>query len=316
MNGVTLYHAADFSREILLSLKGDRSIFVVFSSLGDREAHLIHDKLSLLRTEIADCIDGIFLAHRRAGAAEDETERLARQAWPGVEILVCNDYAVPDMGDEPGKGADMRRVLHYINRTAASGARARDAVLVYLDADVLPAYFGAHYVMGLAGAVLSGHDFARASFFRRTGRLKKFVAQPLYSVILHPDLERLADLHYPLAGEAAGTLQFFNGASYCQRYGVETVLNIDCCVEGARMADVNLGLYDHEHHGDAYIQKMSFGIIRAYLTRLVEHGVITLAPGARIADVFRATYIDEHGVRQRTECDLAERTYAPLEELL
>ena len=316
MKTITQYESSEFSLEDLEKIKGRRKIIVVFSTFGEREAALIHDKIRLLRDELGDYIDGILVSHRRAGEVEDETERRARDAWGGAEILICNANAVPDMGDEMGKGADMRRALYHINTTFAKGDDPRDVIVVFLDADVVPGYFGPHFVLALSGALLRGHDFARASFWREMGRIKKFVAQPLMSVIDHPDLKRITDFYYPLSGEAAATLAFFNAVHFWQRYGVETGINVDTCMGDYRVADVNLGLYDHEHHRDLDIQKMAFGIIRTYLTQLRDYGVIQLAENAFISDVFRVSFIDEEGERRHFEFDLAEKKYAPLKDIL
>ncbi len=316
MNDITMYESSDFSKEELLRARGRRRIIVVFSTYGEREAGLIRDKIRLLRSGLGDCIDGILLSHRRAGNGEDETERMARDAWEGTEVVVCNSYRVPDMGDERGKGADMRRALHRVNTLWGRKAGPRNVVVVFLDADVTPEYFGAHFVLALAGAVLKGNDFARASFWRAMGRIKKFVAQPLYAVIDHPDLRKLAQFHYPLSGEAAGTLEFFNSVHFWQRYGVETGINIDTCMGPWRVADVNLGLYDHAHHGDLDVQKMAFGIIRTYLMQLRDYGIIRLAENAEISDIFRVSYIDGDGARQQLEFELDEKKYAPLKEIL
>ncbi len=310
------YDAADFNRKDLLHARGGRKVFVVFSTFGEREADLIYDKIVVLRRELADYIDGILVSHRRTGEAEELTERRAREAWDGVEVLVCNGFPVPDMGAERGKGADMRRALYHINNSWKKGASDSDVVVVFLDADVVPRYFGAHFVMGLSGAVLDGSDFARASFWRALGRVKKFMAQPLFSVIDHPALKRMTDYHYPLSGEVAGTLAFFNAVHFWQRYGVETGINVDTCMTGHRVADVNLGLYDHEHHADIDIQKMAFGIIRTYLMQLCDYGIITLADGASISDTFKECFIDEEGRRQRLEFELSEKKYRPLKEIL
>jgi hypothetical protein len=308
--------AADFTRDHLLRAKGKRKIFVVFSTFGEREAELIHGKITLLKNELAGYIDGILVSHRRVAAGEELTERRAREAWDGTEILVCNDYPVPDMGDEQGKGADMRRALYHINKNHRGGGSDSDVVVVFLDADVVNRYFGAHFVLGLSGAVLNGSDFARASFWRAMGRIKKFMAQPLFSVIEHPALKGMTDYHYPLSGEVAGTLAFFNAVHFWQRYGVETGINVDTCMNGYRVADVNLGLYDHEHHGDIDIQKMAFGIIRTYLMQLRDYGIITLADGAAISDTFKESFIDEEGRRQRLEFGLDEKKYQPLNNVL
>jgi glucosyl-3-phosphoglycerate synthase len=316
MKTITQYECSEFTKDDLLALKGNRKIIVVFSTFGEREALLIYDKICLLRSELENFVDGILVSHRRSGNSEEETERKARDAWDGSEILICNDCRVPDMGDEMGKGADMRRAVFHINNTFAKDRDPREVALVFLDADVVPKYFGSHFVLALGGALLRGHDFARASFWRELGRIKKFVAQPLMSVIDHPDLKRITDFHYPLSGEAAGTLDFFNSVHFWQRYGVETGINVDTCMGEYRVADVNLGLYDHEHHRDLDIQKMAFGIIRTYLTQLRDYGIIQLGTNAFISDTFRVSFIDEEGERRHFEFDLTERKYPPLKEIL
>jgi len=313
---ISQYQSSDFSKDEMSRIKDGREVFVVFSTFGEREAGLIYDKIRLLRSELGDFIDGILVSHRRTAGAEELTERKAREAWAGAEVLVCNSFRVPDMDDEMGKGADMRRALYHVNTEWKNGAEARDIVVVFLDADVLPEYFGAHFVLALSGAVLAGHDFARASFWRKLGRIKKFVAQPLFSVINHPDLRSLTDFHYPLSGEVAGTLEFFNSVHFWQRYGVETGIDIDTCMGPYRVADVNLGIYDHEHHGELDIQKMAFGIIRTYLIQLRDHGILRLSENAEISNTFRESFIDEQGRRQKYEFELDEKKYAPLKDIL
>ena len=202
----------------------------------------------------------------------------------------------PTINDEKGKGADMRRVLYFINKNFKEELQDEDIIIVFLDADVLSEYFGSHFVTGLSGAVLNGYDFAKASFWREKGRVKKFVAQPLFSVIEHRKLENLKDFAYPLSGEVAGTLKFFNSVSFWQIYGVETGINIDSCMSDTKIADVNLGLYDHEHHGDVNIQKMAFGIMRTYLIQLRDYGFIEFKKGAKISDIFKASLINDNGV--------------------
>jgi hypothetical protein len=164
--------------------------------------------------------------------------------------------------------------------------------------------------------VLKGHDFAKASFYRKMGRVKKYVAQPLFSVIKHKKLESLTQLSYPLSGEVAGTVDFFTKVKFWQMYGVETGINIDAISNDSKIADVNLGIYDHEHSGDLGIQKMSFGIIRTYLKKLEELGILELKDGAKIGDIFKASYIDKDSNRQSIETDLSEKRYAPLADIL
>lgn len=316
MAEIATCEASFFTAEKVSSLKGNKKLYVIFSTLGEREADLIHGKISLLGREAGGVIDGIFLSHRRLGGGEDLAEKRGREAWDGVTVVVNNSVAVPDMGKEKGKGADMRRCLYWINTRGKAGVPPEDIIVVFLDADVHAEYFGVHFALGLAGAVLSGNDFAKASFWRAMGRVKKYMAQPLYSAIEHPALEPLTRLSYPLSGEVAGTLAFFNAARFWQMYGVETGIIMDACARGCRVADVNLGLYDHHHHDDEAIQRMAFGIIRTYLLQLEDYGLLELKDGARVADIFRGAFIDGKGARRRIRAELEERRYGPLADIL
>ena len=313
---ITKYKHTDFSIDELLSVKGSRKIFVVFSTFGEREAGLVCDKIRLLNTLPAGFIDRIILNHRRAGTEPDRTEAGVNSLNCGVNIIVANSLPVPGMGSEKGKGSDMRRSLYVINREYMAGLPARDVIIVFLDADVVPQYFGTHFVTALAGAVLKGADFAKAGFWREMGRVKKFVAQPLFSVIEHPALNALTGFSYPLAGECAATLEFLNSMTFWQIYGVETGMLVDSALGDYKVADVNLGLYDHEHHSDMNIQKMCFGIIRTYIKSLIDHGIITLSDGASVSDTFRCEYINGEGERVEVEENLTERKYAPLKDIL
>ena len=309
MRAIDYFEASDYNDESLVKLKGNKKIYVIFSTFGEREAELIYKKIKLI--DAMQCVDEIFVSHRRVDDEKEElTEIKAKEASTRAKVILCNTINVPDMGLEKGKGADMRRSLYYL--ITGHQADLNNTVVVFLDADVLAQYFGTHFVLGLAGAVLQGYDFAKASFWRQMGRVKKYVAQPLFSAIAHSNLESLRQFAYPLSGEVAGTLSFFTKVSFWQMYGVETGINIDAVLGNYKIADVNLGLYDHEHHGDVNIQKMSFGVIRTFLLQLVEYGYIELKNGAEISDIFQAQYIDEHGKRQSIEFNLSEKRYAPL----
>ncbi len=307
------YDADSFSVELIAQKKQTRKIAVVFSTFGEREADLVHEKITLYVSALGGLIDKIVLSHRRSGNSPDRTEVAARNAYEKTDILVCNDYEVPDMGNEKGKGADMRRAVYHLVKECGYTA---DDIIVFLDSDVVSEFFGVHFLCGLAGAVLEGADFSKASFWRAMGRVKKYVAQPLFSVINHELLDDLHKLAYPLSGEVAGTVSFFSKVSFWQMYGVETGINVDACINNFKVADVNLGRYDHEHSGDLGIQKMAFGIIRTYLKKLEEAGLIELKKGARISNVFKASYIDEECMRETIEADLTELRYEPLYTVL
>lgn len=309
------YNSGDFSAAELIQKKDGRKIIVVFSTLGEREADSVCEKIDVLKSLPSGFIDRIVVNHRRSSDSEDRTERKIKSHHPDVDLFLSSDISVPDMGNEPGKGADMRRTLYRLNMGYDESLSPDKIIIVFLDADVLPEYFGTHFVSALAGAVLEGADFAKAGFWREMGRVKKFAAQPVFSLISHPALKRLSDFSYPLSGEAAGTLQFFCSVSFWQRYGVETGLMVDALMGNYSVADVNLGLYDHEHHGDSFIQKMSFGVMRAFFKSLERYGIISFSDNASISDIIKYSFINDKGERRSIEEHFEEKFYEPLNSL-
>ncbi|MCL1833174.1 MAG: hypothetical protein FWG49_01605 [Leptospirales bacterium] len=316
MKGIVKYRHTDFSIDEFLRLKDNKKVFVVFSTFGEREAALIAEKIGVLKKLPGGVIDKIIVNHRRMGEVSDKTEKVISQLYSDVDIMVSNSILVPDMNNESGKGADMRRTIYRINKEYLKGISSEDIIVVFLDADVLSEFFGSHFVLGLAGGVLKGADYAKGGFWRDMGRVKKFVAQPLFSIIDHPSLKILTEFSYPLSGEYAGTLNFFNSVQFWQMYGVETGILIDASMGEYLLADINLGLYDHEHRDDINIQKMSFGILRTYFRSLVDYGIININQGAAISNIFSAEYIDSNSKRVFFRENLNEIKYQPLKNIL
>ncbi len=307
------YKSSDFTIDSLINAKKIRC-FVIFSAFGEREADLLCSKISLIKNECNALVDKIIVSHRRIGNNEDKTEIKLKDEFDDVCLLNCNSYSVPDMRDEAGKGADMRRALYFCYKVLK--ANSHDCI-VFLDADVDTELFRSEYFYALAGPIINAEaQFCKASFFRKSGRVKKFTAQPLFSVINHPMLNGLSQFAYPLSGEVAGSFEFFASAGFAQRYGVETALLIDAVMQKIKMADVNLGNYDHIHGSDEDICRMSFGVIRTYLRKLEDYGVISLNENSAISNDFKRTYIDEN-LEMRSESDsLNEIIYEPLQKII
>lgn len=119
-----------------------------------------------------------------------------------------------------------------------------------------------------------------------------------------------------MSGEVAGSFEFFASAGFAQRYGVETALLIDAVMQKINVADVNLGYYDHIHGSDEDISRMSFGVIRTYLRKLEDYGIIRFNGGSQISDEFRRSFIDEN-LQMHTEADsLKEIIYGPLRKIV
>ncbi|MDA3900782.1 MAG: hypothetical protein PF637_09725 [Spirochaetes bacterium] len=306
------YNASDYNIEELSQIKRNKCA-VIFSTYGEREADLLCEKIDILKHECSSLLDHIIVSHRRTSETcetPDKTESMVLKQFPDVRLLLCNSYTVSDMGNEAGKGADMRRALHYCITELDFCV---DDCIVYLDADVSSCSFNSSFFYALAAPVLTGTaDFSKASFYREMGRVRKFVAQPLFSIIEHELLSGLSDFGYPLSGEVAGNVGFFTTMQYWQLYGVETGIDFDAVINQARIADVNLGYYDHIHSSDESIQKMCFGIMRTYFKKLEEYGFIELKRGAKVADLFRSSMIDNTNNRKKQELALNEKSYQPL----
>jgi hypothetical protein len=84
MKKLKYYSHEEFTPAAVLAMKGARKIQVVFPTHGEREASLIHGKISSLRSDLGNLIDDIFVAHRRYAETEELTERNAREAGSDV----------------------------------------------------------------------------------------------------------------------------------------------------------------------------------------------------------------------------------------
>lgn len=315
MTQIKLYNNTDFSAKEILSLKRQKKIYVIFTTLGDKEAEYIAEKINLFKSENNFIIDKIFLAHRRMGSEPDQTEFVIKNYSDVVELVICNNLHVPDMGTESGRGADLRRALYHINTKYVKDNNPDDFVIIYMAEDIISEFFDSDCILALAGAILSGSDFAKASFWRSMGRVKKYVAQPLLSLFNHPDLAHLTEIAYPVSNEVAGTLKFFNSVQLWQNYGLETGILLDAILSKCSVADVNLGFFEHEHRSETTIQKMSFGIMRTFMIKMKEYGFLKLENNLELSDRLEASYIDENGDRKKFSHMLAEIEYQPLNKI-
>jgi len=88
MKKIIKYNHNYFKPEELLEIKGDKKIYAVFSTFGEREADLVIDKISVLKKLPAGLIDRIIINHRRAGENFDRTESGISSAYKDADIMV------------------------------------------------------------------------------------------------------------------------------------------------------------------------------------------------------------------------------------
>jgi len=189
-------------------------------------------------------------------AADEPTAQAAERA--GARVL-----RESEMGGGPvsGKGDAMRRALPQLD----------GELVVFLDADVpqLPR----HFATGLLGPLVSGEaDFVKA-FYRRPlgddpaggGRVNHLMARPALRVFC-PDL---SVVRQPLAGEVAARRELLERLELADGYGVEIAMLIDAwrAVGLERMAQVDLGVMEHEHQPLAALTDMAETVLRTVIER-------------------------------------------------
>jgi glucosyl-3-phosphoglycerate synthase len=129
---------------------------------------------------------------------------------------------------------------------------ANGDILCWLDADIRN--FGAHFVTGLLGPLLTQPDIVFVKgFYRRPlhdqptggGRVTEIMARPLIST-LFPQLARFVQ---PLSGEYAGRRDVLETLPFVEGWGVEFALLVDIVERFglASTAQVDLGVREHRN---------------------------------------------------------------------
>lgn len=162
-------------------------------------------------------------------------------SWEGARVVAAQDV-LPETGPGTGKGNAMWKSLD-----AAHGD-----ILCWLDADIRN--FGAHFVTGLLGPLLTQPDIAFVKgFYRRPlhdqpsggGRVTELMARPLIST-LFPTIARFVQ---PLSGEYAGRRDVLETLPFVEGWGVEFALLVDVVERFglAATAQVDLGVREHRN---------------------------------------------------------------------
>jgi glucosyl-3-phosphoglycerate synthase len=258
--------SADWPVDLLLAAKGATSVSVVIPAL-DEEATVgavvaaIHDGLVDVPRPLVDelvVVDSF---------STDATAAVAARAGARVVGL---DEVLGNLPTVPGKGEALWRGL----------AATTGDVVVFVDADLLA--FEASTVTGLLGPLLTdpGVQLVKATYDRPLadgarvhpaggGRVTELVARPLLN--LH--WPQLAGFVQPLAGEYAARRPLLERLPFPTGYGVELGLLVDAVelVGLDALAQVDLGVRRHRHHGDQRLGRMAAEIWQTALARLDRH---------------------------------------------
>ena len=227
-----------------------RTIGPILESLGElRELGLIHQVVV-----VDDSTDG--------------TSQIARGL--GAEVYAQSDLK-PELGDVLGKGDALWRALPLM----------RGELVCFLDAD--SERFGAHFVRGLLGPLLSDERIAFVKgFYRRPfrlgeltlpdegGRVTELTARPLLN-LFYPEL---AGFEQPLAGEIGARRTLLERLPFATGYGVDIGLLIDAhaAVGLEGLAQVNLEVRQNAHQPLRELTGMAAAVLQAVAVRLEREG--------------------------------------------
>jgi glucosyl-3-phosphoglycerate synthase len=201
-------------------------------------------------------------------ASTDRTAAIASSL--GAEVY-RQEELMPEFGRALGKGDAMWRALQVL----------RGDYVCFLDAD--SERFGAHYVTGLLGPLLSRPATAFVKgLYRRPfriagltlpdegGRVTELMARPL----LRTFYAELAAVEQPLAGELAARRDLLVQLPFVTGYGVDIALLIDAHrVAGLdALAQVDLDERQNDHQPLRELGSMASAVLEAVSSRLIREG--------------------------------------------
>lgn len=265
LSALGLIPAGSFDPEAVTHLKQAEGVPVhlVFPLGRAREATNLISLLGPLQPFFATLIDGIWIAF--GGPRPEGLHRLTENL-PAVKIFPAARLLPPDQQQAPlGKGASMRAFLHHL--IVNEGVIHPCTVVVFIDADIRPAYFQPRWVLDPVGAILWFHtvEAAKIVYQRPYGGRLNAMLRALLALCPHPGIQALQNLAYLLSGEMAGTLKFWSRLPFKTGYGVETLILLSLALDRLGLAP---GTSDLEHLVQVYVGQMDH-----------RHAPLTSSPG-------------------------------------
>jgi hypothetical protein len=320
-----LIPGGSFSLETVLARQAAAKVPVhlVFPARSAQEAPNLAHLLNILAPLHAGLIDQVWLAlgGRRPGA-------LARLA--GARLFEARRHPPPDQQDAPlGKGAVMRAMLHHL--VTVQGVTHPRAIVLFLDADIRPAFFHPGWVLDPVGALLTypQAEAAKLVYHRPRGGRLNAMLRSLLALCPHAGVQALLDLAYLLSGEIAGTMRFWTKTPFKTGYGVEIRLLLAFALEQlqltpgapdlAHLAQVYVGAMDHRHSPMVSspkrpgLDQMAHAVFHTLLEVLEQAGILKWPGGNAIpAPLGIPIPGPDHGLPQWLPATVAEQSLPPL----
>lgn len=253
--------AGDWAVDRLIDAKGDTIVSVVLPALDEEPT------VGVIVTGVRELAETTGLVDEIVVVDSGSADRTAEVAAAAGAVVHHRDDILPECGSFAGKGEVLWKAL----------AVTRGDILVYVDADLTD--FGAHYVTGLLGPLLTDHTVGMVkAFYDRPlldvsaaggGRVTELLARPL----LNAYLPHLAGVVQPLAGEYAARRALLERLPFAAGYGVETGLLIDAVERFGldAIAQVDLGERTHGHQDTTALGRMAATILHTVARRVAPH---------------------------------------------
>ncbi len=239
----------------LVAAKGDHTISVCLPARD--EAATVGTIVDTIRREL---IEAVPLVDEVVVVDDHSTDGTAAVAAAAGARVVDARTTLPE-APGPGKGQALWKSLHETSSD----------IVLWCDADI--DNFGAHFVTGLAGPLLTHPEvsFVKGTYRRPLiggdggGRVTELVARPVLAN-LFPEV---AAIGQPLSGEYGGRRRLLERLPFVDGYGVDIALLIDAAhlvgIHG--IAEVDLGERRHRNRTLDELGPQATAVLRAALSR-------------------------------------------------
>jgi glucosyl-3-phosphoglycerate synthase len=215
---------------------------------------------------------------------------------------------LPEVGDKKGKGENLWKAIYQLDGD----------IIVYVDADIKNIH--SRFVYGLVGPLIYRDEvqYVKAFYDRPLafskgvrpsggGRVTEILIRPLFSLFY----SELASIIQPLSGEYAVRRGVLEQIPFPIGYGVETTHLIDVYrqFDLQAFAQTDLDRRVHRNQATRDLGKMAFGILRVFMQRLQDHGMVGEMTEL---DTILQQFQSQDGTFERIEHDIREEERPPM----
>lgn len=269
------FHHSDFGDVHRLVEEKEKQGLTISACLPTlNEEQTIGKEVVILRSELMTRIPLLDELAVIDSGSTDKTREIAESF--GADVYLASTI-LPDRGEKTGKGENLWKAIYQLDGD----------ILIYLDADIKNIH--PKFAYGLVAPLIYHSDMKYVkAFYERPlvvsggsrpaggGRVTEILVRPLFSLFF-PELTAFLQ---PLSGEYAVRRDVLEQIPFPIGYGVETAHLIDVHqlwgLEAFAQVDLDQRL--HRNRPTRQLGRMSFGILKTFLSRLESHGIIENFP--------------------------------------